>query len=67
MQEVGHTDNVWQNRNEIFQFTLELWFYGAFWLTSTNILKLGVMREVSRAIFWLWKNNLVAPELYLMT
>ena len=67
MQEVGHTDNVWQNRNEIFQFTLELWFYGAFWLTSTNILKLGVMREVSRAIFWLWKNNFVAPELYLMT
>ena len=41
MQEVSHTDNVWQNRNEITQFTPELWFYDAFWLTSTNILKLG--------------------------
>ena len=41
MQEVSHSHNVWQNRNEITQFTPELWFYDAFWLTSTNILKLG--------------------------
>ena len=38
MQEVSHSYNVWQNRNEIIQFTPELWFYDAFWLTSTNNL-----------------------------
>ena len=56
MQEVSHSHNVWQNRNEITQFTPELWFYDAFWLTSTNILKL-VMQEVSRAIFSLLKKS----------
>ena len=30
MHEVSHWDNVWQNRNEITQFTHELWFYDAF-------------------------------------
>ena len=40
-KEVSHSDNVWQNLNEIFQFTPELWFYDAFWPASTNILKLG--------------------------
>ena len=41
MQEVSHSHNVWQNRNEITQFIPKLWLYDAFWLTSTNILKLG--------------------------
>ena len=41
MQEVSHRDNIGQNRNEITQFTLEIWFYDAFWLTAINILKLG--------------------------
>ena len=41
MQEVSHSRNIWQNQNEITQFTPELWFSGAFWLTWTNILKLG--------------------------
>ena len=41
MQEVSHSRNIWQNRNEITQFTPELWFSGAFWLTWTKILKLG--------------------------
>ena len=33
--------NVWQKRNEITRFTPKLWFYDAFWLTSTKISKLG--------------------------
>ena len=41
MQEVSHSHNVWQNESEITEFTPELWFYDTFWLTSTNILKLG--------------------------
>ena len=44
-QEVSHSHNVWQYRNEITQFTPELCFYDAFWLTSTNILKLGNTRS----------------------
>ena len=52
MQEVSHSHNVWQNRNEITQFTPELWFYDAFWLTSTNILKLvGNVRSSSGRFF----------------
>ena len=41
MQEVSHGHIVWQNRNEIAQFTSKLWFYDTFWLTSTNIIKMG--------------------------
>ena len=41
IQEVSHRHNFWQNRNEINQFIAELWFYDPFWLTLTNILKLG--------------------------
>ena len=52
VQEVSHSHNVWQNRNEITQFTPELWFYDAFWLTSTNILKLvGNVRSSSGRFF----------------
>ena len=41
MQEVSHSHNVLQNQSEIIRFTPpELWFFDAFWLTSTNILKL---------------------------
>ena len=57
MQEVSHSHNVWQNLNEIIQFTPKLWLYDSLWLTSTNILKLGVMREVSHGIFCLWKKQ----------
>ena len=70
MQENSHSDNVLQNRNEIFQFIPELWFYDAFWLTSTNILNLGGnARSNSRYFFTVKKikNNFVATELYLMT
>ena len=41
IEEVSHSNNVWQNQSEITQFTPKIWSYNAFWLTSTNILKLG--------------------------
>ena len=52
MQEASHSRNIWQNRNEITQFTPKLRFYDFFWLKLG-----GVMWEVSRAIFSLWKKS----------
>ena len=41
MQEVSRSHNIWQNQDEITPFTPKLWYYDIFWLTLSNILKLG--------------------------
>ena len=59
MQEVSHSQSVWQNQNGIILFTPKLWLCDVFWVTLAKILKLremGVgrrqeMQEVSHGIF----------------
>ena len=70
MQEVSRKHNIWQNRDQIATFTVELWYYDVFWLTSTNVLRLGgVTQEVSYGFFLSTKrikNNFIAFKLYVM-